>query len=168
MPVSPDKVVSISYQLRTEANGPIMDEAPKDSPFDFLCGHGNLLDKFEEHLFGLEIGKTFEFILSPEEGYGEYEQEAVITMPKEAFVLDGQDASDMIVVGNIIPLQDQNGQSFQGKITAIGDVDVTIDMNHPFAGKHLFFSGEILAIREAHANELSHGHVHSGGDHSHH
>ena len=51
----------------------------------------NILDKFEENLFGLEIGKTFEFILSPEEGYGEYEQEEVINMPKEAFVLDGQD-----------------------------------------------------------------------------
>jgi len=168
MPVSPDKVVSISYELRLEPNGPIVDEATKDSPFDFLCGHGNLLDKFEEHLFGLEIGRTFQFILSPEEGYGEYEQEAIITMPKENFVIDGQDASDMIVIGNVIPLQDQNGQPFQGKITAIEGDAVTIDMNHPFAGKHLHFTGAVLAIRDAHASELQHGHIHSGGDHSHH
>lgn len=168
MAVSPNKVVSISYELRTEPNGPIADQATKSSPFEFLSGHGNLLDKFEEHITGLEIGRTFAFILSPEDGYGEYEQEAVITMPKNAFVLDGEDASDMIVLGNIIPLQDQNGHPFQGKITAISDTEVTIDMNHPFAGKFLHFSGEILGIREAHESELAHGHIHAHGDHSHH
>ncbi|HEY0261949.1 MAG TPA: FKBP-type peptidyl-prolyl cis-trans isomerase, partial [Chitinophagales bacterium] len=126
MAVCPNKVVTISYELRTEPNGSIVDEATKESPFQFLSGHGNLLDKFEEHITGLEIGKTFQFILSPEEGYGEYEQEAVIKMPKSAFVLDGQDASDLIKLGNVIPLQDQNGHPFQGKITVIDDAEVTI------------------------------------------
>jgi FKBP-type peptidyl-prolyl cis-trans isomerase 2 len=143
-------------------------EAPKNDPYEFLCGFGALLPKFEENLQGLEIGKTFEFILSAEEGYGEYEEEAIITMQKADFVLDGQDASDMITIGNIIPLQDQNGQTFQGRITAIGEADVTIDMNHPFAGKNLHFSGEIISIRDAHESEITHGHIHHGGDHSHH
>jgi FKBP-type peptidyl-prolyl cis-trans isomerase SlyD len=168
MPVAQNKVVGISYILRTEPDGPIMDEALKNDPYEFLCGFGALLPKFEENLQGLEIGKTFEFILSPEEGYGEYEEEAIITMQKADFVLDGQDASDMITIGNIIPLQDQNGQTFQGRITAIGEADVTIDMNHPFAGKNLHFSGEIISIRDAHESEITHGHIHHGGDHSHH
>ncbi len=168
MAVAPNKVVTISYQLKTEPNGPIMDEAPKNDPYEFLCGFGSLLEKFEANLEGLEIGKTFEFILTPEEGYGEYEEEAIIQMEKADFVLDGQDASEMITLGNVIPLQDQNGQTFQGRITAVGETDVTIDMNHPFAGKHLHFSGEVLGIREAHQSELEHGHLHHGGDHSHH
>lgn len=168
MAVAPNKVVTISYELQTEVGGPIMDKAPKEDPYEFLCGFGNLLEKFEQNLEGLKIGDTFKFILAPEDGYGEYEEEAIIKLQKSDFVLDGQDASDMIKLGNIIPLQDNNGQPFQGRITAIDDTDVTIDMNHPFAGKHLHFSGEILGIREAHPSELSHGHVHSGGDHSHH
>lgn len=84
------------------------------------------------------------------------EEEAIIQMEKADFVLNRAEIkSEMITLGNVIPLQDQNGQTFQGRITAVGETDVTIDMNHPFAGEHLFFSGEVLGIREAHQSELN-------------
>jgi FKBP-type peptidyl-prolyl cis-trans isomerase SlyD len=163
-----DTVVSLVYQLRTEPTGPVMDEATADAPFDFLFGHGNVLDKFENNLEGLIAGNQFHFVLSPEEGYGEFDPEAVINMNKSDFQFEGEDASHLIEVGNLIPLQDQFGNPFQGRITAIAGDTVTIDLNHPFAGKTLHFSGEVVGVREAHANELEHGHIHHGGDHSHH
>ena len=63
---------------------------------------------------------------------------------------------------------DQNGNPFQGRIVNIILDKVTVDLNHPFAGKTLLFSGEVVEVREAHPVELEHGHVHEHGDHSHH
>jgi len=168
MKASKDSVVALVYQLRTDPTGPVMDEATADAPFEFLFGHGNVLDKFENNLDGLVAGNQFHFVLSPEDGYGELDPEAIIKMNKSDFQFEGEDASHLIEVGNLIPLQDQYGNPFQGRITAISDQDVTIDLNHPFAGKTLHFSGEVVGVREAHPAELEHGHIHQGGDHSHH
>jgi FKBP-type peptidyl-prolyl cis-trans isomerase SlyD len=167
MKAAPDTVVRIAYELRTEPNGEVRDSATEQSPFSFLFGHNNVLDKFEKSLAGLIAGNQFHFVLSPEEGYGEYDNEAVIELDKSVFAVDGVEQNDMLFVGNIVPLQDQHGNPFQGRIVAIGD-KVTVDLNHPFAGKTLYFSGKVVDVREAHQVELDHGHVHEHGDHSHH
>ena len=168
MKATKDAVVALAYQLRTEPNGPVMDEATADAPFEFLFGHGNVLDKFENNLAGLIAGNQFNFVLTAADGYGEIDPEAIIKMSKADFQFEGEDASHLIEVGNLIPLQDQFGNPFQGRITAISDDEVTIDLNHPFAGKTLHFSGTVVGVREAHPTELQHGHIHHGGDHSHH
>ena len=66
--------MKITYELRIEPNGGIKDAADKESPFSFLFGHGNVLEKFEKNIEGLIAGNQFNFTLSPEEGYGEYRQ----------------------------------------------------------------------------------------------
>ena len=167
MKAAKDMVVALVYQLRTEPNGAIMDEATSDAPFEFLFGHGNVLDKFESSLDGLIAGNQFQFVLTAAEGYGERDADAEIEMKKSDFNFEGEDASHLIEVDNLIPLQDQNGNPFQGRITAISADTVSIDLNHPFAGKTLYFSGEVVGVRAAHATELAHGHIHQGGDHSH-
>lgn len=168
MKVENDMVVSVSYQLRTEAGGEIQDEATKEAPFEFLVGHGNVLELFEKNLKDKAIGDTFSFVLPAADGYGEYDNEAKVILQKSDFVIEGEDASHLIEIGNVIPLQDNFGNPHQGRITAVADTEVTIDMNHPFAGKTLHFSGEVVGLRAAHPNEIAHGHVHSHGDHSHH
>jgi FKBP-type peptidyl-prolyl cis-trans isomerase SlyD len=167
MKAAPDTVVKIAYELRTEPNGEVRDSATQQSPFSFLFGHNNVLDKFEKSLEGLIAGNQFNFTLSPEEGYGEYDSEAVIQLDKSVFAVDGVEQNDMLFVGNVVPLQDQHGNPFQGRIVAVGD-KITVDLNHPFAGKTLYFSGNVVEVREAHQVELDHGHVHEHGDHSHH
>lgn len=167
MKAAPNTVVKITYELRTEPNGEVRDSATSESPFSFLFGFQNVLDKFEKNLEGLIAGNQFHFTLAPEEGYGEYDNEAVIQLDKSVFTVDGAEQSDMLFVGNVVPLQDQHGNPFQGRIVAIGD-KVTVDLNHPFAGKTLYFSGNVIDVREANPVELEHGHVHEHGDHSHH
>ena len=167
MKAAPNTVVKITYELRTEPNGQVRDAASQESPFAFLFGHGNVLDKFEKNLEGLIAGNQFNFILEPGEGYGEYDNDAVIQLDKSVFGADGPEQSEMLFVGNVVPLQDQYGNPFQGRIVAVGD-KVTVDLNHPFAGKTLYFSGAVVEVREAHQVELDHGHVHEHGDHSHH
>lgn len=168
MQAAPNTVVKITYQLRTEPNGEIMDQADAASPFAFLFGHNNVLELFEKNLEGKIAGNQFSFMLEAADGYGEYDQEAVLLLDKNIFSVDGVVQEDMLFVGNIVPLQDQNGNPFQGRVVALTDTHATVDLNHPFAGKQLFFSGEVLEVREAHAVEIEHGHVHEHGDHSHH
>lgn len=168
MQAAPNTVVKLTYQLRTEPNGPVMDEADKGNPFAFLFGHGNVLDQFEKNLEGKIAGNQFSFTLTPEEGYGPFDEEAVVKLDKEVFSHEGVQHDEMLFVGNVVPLQDQHGNPFQGRIVAVEDNQVTVDLNHPFAGKTLYFSGELLEVREAHEVEIEHGHVHEHGDHSHH
>jgi FKBP-type peptidyl-prolyl cis-trans isomerase SlyD len=168
MKAAPDTVVKLTYQLRTEPNGEVMDSADKENPFAFLFGHNNVLDKFEKNLEGLIAGNQFNFTLAPDEGYGEYDAEAVVQLDKNVFAHEGVVQDEMLFVGNVIPLQDQHGNPFQGRIVNVGADKVTIDLNHPFAGKTLYFSGEVMDVREANPVEIEHGHVHEHGDHSHH
>jgi FKBP-type peptidyl-prolyl cis-trans isomerase SlyD len=168
MKAAPDTVVKITYELRTEPQGPVVDAADKESPFAFLFGHNNVLELFEKNLEGLIAGNQFTFTLTPEEGYGEYDNEALIQLEKSMFSHEGKLMDDMLFVGNIVPLQDQHGNPFQGRIVNITDESVSVDLNHPFAGKTLYFSGEVVEVRQAHPVELEHGHVHEHGDHSHH
>jgi FKBP-type peptidyl-prolyl cis-trans isomerase SlyD len=168
MKAAPNTVVKITYELRTEPNGEIRDYADREAPFTFLFGHGNVLEKFEKNLEGLIAENQFSFQLSPEEGYGEYDKEAVIQLDKSIFAVDGAVQDEMLFVGNVVPLQDQFGNPFQGRIVNIAGDKVTVDLNHPFAGKPLYFSGVVVEVREANPTELEHGHVHEHGDHSHH
>jgi len=165
--VAPNTVVKLAYQLRNEPNGEIVDEATADSPFPFLFGHQNVLPKFEDNLRGKFTGSTFEFVLSPEDGYGVYDETAVIQLAKEMFSVDGVVQEDLMTIGTILPLQDDRGNPFQGRVVAVENEAVTVDLNHPLAGKELHFSGTILDIRDAHPIELEHGHVHENGNHHH-
>ncbi|MCS6819411.1 MAG: peptidylprolyl isomerase [Chitinophagales bacterium] len=163
MQASPDSVVKITYQLRIKPDGEIIDQATADDPFSFLFGHANVLPKFEEYLFGKKAGEQFSFVLTPEEGYGEFDSDGIIQLSKEAFVWDGKLQEDLLEINNIIPLQDEYGNTLQGRITEIHEDKVTIDLNHPLAGKELYFTGQVIEVRPASPSELQHGHVHEAG-----
>lgn len=160
-----DSVVTLTYQLRTEPNGTIADEATIDRPFSFLLGHKNVLDKFDEALTGKQVGDLFDFILSPTEGYGEVDPNALVALDINMFAQDGVIAHEALVVGNILPLRNAEGHQFQAMIKAVDNEHVHVDLNHPMAGKTLYFSGAVLNVREASADELTHGHVHDGSHH---
>jgi FKBP-type peptidyl-prolyl cis-trans isomerase SlyD len=88
-------------------------------------------------------------------------------LPKDVFKIDGELQEDMLVEGNIIPLQDQQGNPMQGVVLEIGGDTVKMDLNHQLAGKTLHFSGEVLEVREATKEEIAHGHVHGPDGHHH-
>src|ERR1700761_253502 len=101
MKAAPNTVVKITYELRTEPNGPVMDAADKDQPFSFLFGYGNVLEIFEKNLEGLIAGNQFNFNLSAEDGYGEYDEKAVVQLDKNVFAVDGKIQDEMLFVGNV-------------------------------------------------------------------
>jgi FKBP-type peptidyl-prolyl cis-trans isomerase SlyD len=83
------------------------------------------------------------------------------------FEHEGKIDSELLTIGNLIPMRDNQGNVLQGKVVSVNTDSVKMDFNHPMAGKNLHFTGKILKVREATADELSHGHVHGDGGHHH-
>lgn len=164
MNVSKNKVVSISYELKVD--GDLIDAAQADNPLVFLYGHGQLLPLFEDNIKELSEGDSFEFMIPSKDGYGEVNDQAIVELPKEIFVIDGELQEDLLIIGNRLPMRDSEGNALDGTVVEVTDSSVVMDFNHPLAGKDLYFTGKVESIREATAEEISHGHVHGDG-HSH-
>lgn len=155
MKVEKNKVVAVSYELTVE--GKTADKAGSEAPLEYIHGTGMLLPKFESELETKEPGDSFEFTLSPEEGYGTYEPKYKVEIPKSAFEIDGKLREDLLVPGNVIPMLNSSGQVVQGKVESVGKDNVTMDFNHPMAGKTLHFTGKVESVREASEKELKEG-----------
>lgn len=170
MKISKNKVVSVSYTLHASRAGEeatFVEQTPENQPFTFLFGHYGVIEAFEENLEGLSVGDKFEFAINPEDGYGEYSEDAVVALPKEAFQVQGAIDENMLQVGRVLPMTDNHGRQFEGVIVDVGPDYVTMDFNHPMSGHTLYFKGEVLSLRDATEEEISHGHVHGPGGHHH-
>lgn len=153
-----NKYIAVAYQLYTkdkEGTRELVENATKEQPFQFVSGLGMTLDDFEKQIVDLQKGGEFEFELSPEQAYGEYEEERVIKVPRQTFEIDGRLDKQYIYEGAVVPLQNADGQRFNGLIQKIGDAEVTLDLNHPLAGKALIFIGEVMDTREATKEEIT-------------
>ena len=155
MKVENNRVVAVSYALEVE--GKIADQSAPGQPLEYIHGTGMLLPKFEAALDGKEPGDGFDFVLSPEDGYGKYDPSYKIDLPKTAFAIDGKVREDLLVVGRVIPMLNQAGQVVQGTVAEVTEMAVTMDFNHPMAGKVLHFKGTVLSVRDATEKELTEG-----------
>ena len=114
-----------------------------------------MLPKFEEELQGMSAGEQKSFTITAEEGYGEKQDDATVQLPVEMF-----EQSGMPPVGAILPLQDPEGNHLNAIVLEVSPEAVTVDLNHPMAGKTLHFDIEVVATRPATEEELAHGHAH--------
>ena len=166
MSINSNTVVSLTYELHTttpEGQQVFVEKANEDQPLVFLFGVGMMLPKFEEHLLGLNVGDEYSFELSPADGYGEIDATAHVDLPIDMFAEAGGDLPN---VGDVIPLQDNQGNQFRAGVTGVSETQISVDLNHPMAGKNLIFAGKILTVREATADELNHGHAHGADGHA--
>jgi FKBP-type peptidyl-prolyl cis-trans isomerase SlyD len=166
MKIESQHVVSLTYDLyvnQEDGTESLVESATQEQPLTFLYGAGQMLPKFEEHLSTLSTSDNFDFKLSAEDAYGEYNDEAVANLPKDMF-----EGADMPEIGSVLPLQDNQGNRFQGQVVSVVEDSVIVDLNHPMAGQELHFKGEIINVRPANPEELSHGHAHGAdGSHAH-
>lgn len=156
MKVENKKVVSLTYELIVD--GTLADKADENRPLEYIHGTGMLLPKFESEVEGKEPGEGFEFTLTPEEGYGTFDESRLIDLPKEAFMIDGKVREDLLVVGKMIPMMSDSGQVVNGIVHEVTDEKVTMNFNHPMAGKTLNFTGKVVEVRDATERELEKGH----------
>ncbi len=164
MTIDKNQVVTLHYTLNAEEKDgtkTFIEQTNAEQPFSFLYGLGMMLPKFEAELQGMTAGEKKSFSVAPEEGYGERIEDAFTQLPNEMF-----EQSGMPPVGAVLPLQDQNGNQLTAIVTEVSPDAVTVDLNHPMAGKTLHFDIEVIANREATEEELSHGHAHGADGHS--
>lgn len=157
MKISTNKFVSVSYDLNVGEGEEreLMERATSETPLTFIFGTNSMLEAFEKNLEGLTQGDSFDFVLAPEQAYGEYDDEHVVDLPKNIFEVDGKLDENVVFEGNTIPMMDSNGNRLQGSVVEVKDDIVTMDFNHPLAGETLNFSGSILEVREASAEEIA-------------
>lgn len=155
MNIGKNKVVELTYELNVD--GQLKDRATAERPLDYIQGTNMLLPKFEENLEGKQEGDTFEFTLTPEEGYGEVNPSMVLDLPKSAFMLDGKMHDELLIVGKVIPMLNNLGDVVNGTVKEVKEEFVSMDFNHPLAGQTLVFTGKVLTVREATEKELKEG-----------
>lgn len=153
-------VVCIHYTL-TNDKGEVLDSSEGREPLAYLHGQGNIIAGLESALLGKTAGDKLKVRIEPAQGYGVRDERMVQQVPRRAF----QGVKDL-QVGMRFQSQGPEGPASVVVTRVAGDM-VTVDGNHPLAGEHLNFAVEITEVREASAEELSHGHVHGPGGHHH-
>ena len=168
MIIANNTVVLCHYTLRegTET-GQLIESTEGGEPLGYIHGIGMMIPLFETNLAGKQAGDAFSFGIKAADAYGEYNADAAEEIPKAAFNLEGVVAADIFVEGEILPLEDQDGNQMQGIITQVNEETIVVDFNHPMAGVDLYFTGIVQSVREATQLEITHGHVHgeSGVNH---
>ncbi|MDL2283063.1 peptidylprolyl isomerase [Odoribacter sp. OttesenSCG-928-G04] len=149
--ITKNKVVSLSYELRTEPNGEPIEVAGADQPLEFIAGQGQTLEFFEMNLLEKNKGDKFDFKIAADNAYGAVNEDMIVELPKDIFK---DVAPEDMQVGNVLPMMDSIGRRLQGQIAEIGETEIKIDFNHPLAGKDLYFKGDVLDVRDATEEEL--------------
>lgn len=162
-----NKVITLHYNLfKDSENGEAIESSNGKNPLTFLSGVGQMIPDFENNVVNLKVGESFSFGIAALDAYGERTDEAIVELDIEMFKKDGE-LMEEIAIGSMIPLQDQEGRMVPAKVLEINENSILMDVNHPLAGQDLHFTGEIVEVRDATSEEISHGHVHGPGGHQH-
>jgi FKBP-type peptidyl-prolyl cis-trans isomerase SlyD len=163
--VSENMVASVHYTGTVPENGEVFDSSEGRDPLTFLVGHKQMIPGFEDEMMGAKVGERREFTLTSDRAYGDRDNDAVMEIPREQFKQLEQEAS--LETGMQLVAQMPHGPS-PFTITSLTDEMVTADFNHALAGQSLKFSVEVVELRAASEDELSHGHAHGpDGHHDH-
>jgi FKBP-type peptidyl-prolyl cis-trans isomerase SlyD len=158
--IEKNRVVSFSYTLRDD-QGTVIDSSSGRGPLSYLHGKGNIIPGLEQALAGKAVGDKLDVTVAPEQGYGVRDERLVQIVARAKF---GE-------VAGLAPGMQVRATGSQGpRIVTVVSVDrdfVTVDGNHPLAGRTLHFSLEVAEVRKATHEEISHGHVHGPGGHHH-
>ena len=156
MQITKNKVASIHYTLRDD-QGTVIDSSSGREPLNYLHGAGNLIIGMEEGLEGKSKGDKFNLKIQPGKGYGEKDESLIQKVPRSAF--GGQEVKT--------GMRFSTNQGSVVTVTNVGLESITVDGNHPLAGVELNFDVEVMDVRNATPEEISHGHVHGPGEHHH-
>jgi len=134
--------VQLEYTLT--ADGQVVDSTEGRGPFQYVHGKGQIIPGLERELAGLHAGDSRDITVTPEDAYGSVDPTAVVEVPKAQLPKDVTPAVGLVLRG-----VDPDGRTFRAIIKDIGDESVTLDLNHPLAGKTLLFKVKVLNIAPA-------------------
>lgn len=152
--VADGKFVAYSYKLYDDKDGKLLFETPKDRPDVMVYGLSHdVVPGLIVAMKGLKKGDKFSVTLPPEAAFGQRFEDNVIKLDKEIFMQDGK-LAEPVVEGAMLPMMTEEGFQVQGKVLKIGDKEVEMDFNHPFAGLTVRYDGEIDEVRDATPEEI--------------
>lgn len=151
-------VVSMEYTLHVE--GELLDSSEGQGPLQFLTGYGNIISGLEHEMMGMKVGESKDVVVQPVDGYGEYDDEAFMDVPRNQFPKEMA-----VAVDSELTVRDDSGNARYARVENIEGEVVTLNFNHPLAGDELHFHVKVVALREPTAEELEHGHVHDASHH---
>ena len=151
-------VVSMEYTLHVD--GEQLDTSEGQGPLQFLVGYGNVIAGLESEMMGMKVGDSKDVVVQPENGYGEFDDEAFMNVSKKDFPKDMP-----LEVDTELTVRDEEGHARYARVDGVKGDSVRLDFNHPLAGAELHFSVKVVALREPSDEELEHGHVHEEGHH---
>jgi FKBP-type peptidyl-prolyl cis-trans isomerase SlyD len=151
-------VVSMEYTLSVD--GEVLDSSKDAGPLQFLAGYDNIVPGLEREMVGMKIGESKDVLVLPEDGYGEFDEEAFMEVPRSEFPTDME-----LEEGLELNVTDEDGQHQIAFVESFNDKNVRLDFNHPLAGAELRFNVKVIALRDPTKEELDHGHVHEEGHH---
>lgn len=160
MHVDDNKVVSFHFTL-ADGEGKTIESTRTEEPLAYLHGQGNLIPILEKALAGRSVGDAFDLTLAPADAYGERDPGLIQQIDRGEFPPEVE-----LAVGSEFEVEDEKGR----RVVTITDVEgqqVTVDGNHPLAGETITFDIEVVEIRDATEEELTHGHVHGPEGHHH-
>lgn len=140
------KVSKLGDRVQVHYRGTLEDQSEFDSsfgkdPLEFTLGEKMVIEGFENGIIGMEEGEKRTVVLEPAQGYGEYSTDHWIEVDRTDI-----DANIEIQTGMMLPVQAENGQVFKLPVRAVNEKVVTLDTNHPLAGKELTFEIELVKI----------------------
>lgn len=162
--VAPGKYVEMGYDLYTVApdgTETLVHQSDIEDPERIVFGvTQGVIRPLEEAIEGKKAGETFDVKVTAEEGFGPVDPDQVVTLDREIFSVDGKFDAERIKVGAPVPMMTADGYRITGIVKEITDKDVTMDFNHPLAGKDLRFKGKVTLVRDATPEEI---HPQQGG-----
>ena len=161
MTIAQHKVVTIHYKVSDSDSDEVIDSSENGEPMTYLHGARNIIPGLEKALEGKSEGDEVEVTIPPAEAYGERSEDRIQQVPREAF-----QGMDKVEPGMAVTAQTEQGQ-INLVVTEVEDETVTVDANHPLAGKSLKFNVTIQEVRDASEEEKQHGHAHGPGGHHH-
>ena len=163
MNIEKDKVVSIHYKAKE--GDEVLESSYIAAPMLYLHGHGGVFPALEEALVGKVAGDNITVTLTPEQAYGERDENAIQRVSLKHLVNQGK-KKEKYRPGMIVYLNTKHGPQ-PAMVVKAGLKTLDVDVNHPFAGKTLTFEVEVMDVRDATEEELTHGHAHGAGGHQH-
>lgn len=133
--------VKIHY-TGTLDDGTVFDSTIDSDPIEFTIGNGNIIPGFEAAVAGMTLGETKTVTIDPEQAYGHYNDEMTKQVPRSAIPADID-----LQEGMILNAESPDGIPISFTVKTLGEEEVTIDGNHPLAGRSLTFALELVEIR---------------------
>ena len=148
MIIDKNTVAQVAYKIHANSrDGELIEFADESNPRSMIFGYEKIIPGFEASMMGKEAGSEIDFELNPDQAFGEYKTEMIIKVTKQAFMVDDVLREDLLYLGNEISMMDNQGNPVRGKVVEINESDISMDFNHPLAGKKLFITGNIISVR---------------------